>query len=163
VPRLVYLTGWALLLVAGAFLLTDWLVRQPPLGLKARCEKMLAMQTGIYNGTKAVARAIDANAGKKPSRLNREDALALADEQKTIAHEASQVIRMLEAEGSAVAFCEVFTQVRDDMKRVQHRLNGADAGKATQAIQEDIIDTLREMIKALEKAIQDLAPPRSGG
>jgi hypothetical protein len=163
VPRLVYLTGWALLLVAGAFLLTDWLLRQPPLGLKARCAKMLAMQIGVYNGTKTVAWASGANAGKQPSRPNWEDALALADEQQAIIREASQAVRMLEGEGSAVAFHEVFTQVRDDMKDVQRRLRGADAGKVTQAIQEDIIDTLREMIKALERAIQDLAPPRLGG
>jgi hypothetical protein len=92
----------------------------------------------------------------------RVSALALADEQRTIVHEASQVIRMLEAEGSAVTFSEVFTLVRDDRRRVQRRLNGADAGKATQAIQEDIIDTLPEMSKSLGKAIGSLAPPRSG-
>jgi hypothetical protein len=162
VPRLVYLGGWALVLLAGAFLLTDRLVRRPP-GLKARCEKMLAMQIRVYNATKAVASGIDANAGKKPSRVNIEDALALSEEQMNIVHEANQAIRVLEAEGSAVAFLEVFTQLRDDMKRVQCRLNDADVGKATQAIQDDIIDTLREMIAALGKTVQETAPLGAGG
>ncbi len=134
--------------------------------LKARCEKMLAMQIQVYNGTKAVARAIDTNEGKKPSRANTQDSLTLSDDEKKIVEEASKAIGMLEAEGSAVAFHEVFTQVRDDMKNVQRRLGAVDVGKVTQAVEQDIIDTLNEMIKALEKAKQDLQnkkPPPGGG
>ena len=59
---------------------------------------------------------------------------------------------MLEAEGSAVAFPEVFQQVREDMKHVQRRLEVTDVGAVTQAIEKDIIDTLKEMIEALKKA-----------
>jgi len=124
--------------------------------LKARCEKMLAMQIQVYNGTKAVARAIEGNGDKKPTRANTQDSIALSDEEKKIVMEASKAIEMLEAEGSAVAFHEVFQQVREDMKHVQRRLGGTDVGKVTQTIEQDIIDTLGEMIKALEKAKQDL-------
>jgi hypothetical protein len=124
--------------------------------LKARCEKMLAMQIQVYNGTKAVARAIDGNADKKATRANTQDSLNLSDDEKKIVEEANKAIGMLEAEGSAVAFHEVFTQVREDMKHVQRRLGAVDVGKVTQAVEQDIIDTLNEMIKALEKAKQDL-------
>jgi len=117
---------------------------------------MLAMQIQVYNGTKAVARAIEGNNDKKPTRANTQDAIALSDEEKKIVFEASKAIEMLEAEGSAVAFHEVFQQVREDMKHVERRLGATDAGKVTQNIEEDIIDTLQEMIKALEKAKQDL-------
>jgi hypothetical protein len=134
--------------------------------LKRACEKMLAMQIQVYNGTKAVARAIDGNNDKKPTRANIQDSLGLSDNEKKIVIEADKAIQMLEAEGSAVAFHEVFTQVRDDMKNVQRRLGSVDVGKVTQAVEQDIIDTLNEMIKALEKAKQELKDKKdakSGG
>src|SRR5205807_2199900 len=52
--------------------------------LKARCEKMLAMQIQVYNGTKAVARAIDGNTDKKPNRANTQDSINLSDDEKKI-------------------------------------------------------------------------------
>ena len=39
------------------------------------------------------------------------------------------------------------------MKNVVSRLNRADVGKVTQVIEQDIIDTLRDMIDALKKAV----------
>ncbi|MCC6421674.1 MAG: hypothetical protein IT429_25935 [Gemmataceae bacterium] len=129
--------------------------------LKARCEKMLAMQIQVYNGTKAVARSIEGNADKKATRANIQDSLGLSDEEKKIVLEASKAIEMLEAEGSAVAFHEVFTQVREDMKQVQRRLGTTDVGKVTQAVEQDIIDTLQEMIKALEKAKKEMDDKKS--
>ncbi len=133
--------------------------------LKSRCEKMLAMQIAVLNGTTGVDRAIAANADKKPTRANIQDSFGLSDEEKKIINEASQAITLLEAEGSAVAFHEAFTQVREDMKHVQRRLGVTDVGKVTQAIEQDIIDTLKEMIKALEKKQQEMKdqkPPKDG-
>jgi hypothetical protein len=52
------------------------------------------------------------------------------------------------------------------MRHVQKRLGVTDVGKVTQAVEQDIIDTLNEMIKALEKAKQELQnkkPPKDGG
>lgn len=111
---------------------------------------MWMVQLRVYNGTKALALGIEGNAGKKPSRPNRADALALAGEQLKAVHEADLAIRMLEAEGSAIALHEVFIQVRIDMKHVEKRLWVADVGKVNLALQQDIIDTLWEMIRALE-------------
>jgi hypothetical protein len=160
--RLTYLTGWALVAVTGAFLLTNWLLPpRPPLDLTARCKQMRAMQIRVYNGTRAVAQAVEANADKKPSPENIQDALALADAQQQVINEANQAIQMLEAEGSAVAFHEVFAQLRDDMKTVQRRLEVADVGKVNQLLQQDIIDILREMIWALKKPVSDIATEKS--
>ena len=73
---------------------------------------------------------------------------------------------MLEAEGSAVAFPEVFQQVREDMKHVQRRLDVTDVGVVTQAIERDIIASLTEMIEALKKKQDDMKdkkdPPKPG-
>lgn len=139
--------------------------------LQQRCEKMLAMQIAVYNGTVGVDGSILNNADKKANRENQAESLKLSDNEKDIVHEATKAIELLEAEGSAVAFPLVFEQVREDMKHVQRRLDVTDVGKVTQAIEQDIIDTLKEMIDALKKAKKELddkknpppGEPKAGG
>jgi hypothetical protein len=116
---------------------------------------MLAMQIEVYEGTVRVDKTIGANPDKKPSRAEEQRALQLADREEAIVLEANKAIQILEAEGSAVAFPEVFIQVRDDMKIVARRLGRADVGSVTQITEQDIIATLKDMIEALKKAQQD--------
>src|SRR5262249_3681091 len=108
----------------------------------------------VQAGTIRVFKAIEATPGKKPSRLNEQDSLRLSDQEKEIIVEANKAIEMIRDEGSAVAFAEVFNQVRDDMIDVQRRLEKIDVGTVTQAVEQDIIDMLKEMIEALKKAQQ---------
>jgi len=117
---------------------------------------MLAMQIEVHSGTEQVSKAIEQLADKKPARENQIESARLSDKEKDIVGEASNAIELLQAEGSAVAFPEVFQQVREDMKHVQRRLDITDVGQVTQAIEKDIIDTLKEMIDALKKARKDL-------
>jgi hypothetical protein len=124
--------------------------------LEARCQKMLSMQINVQDGTIRVARDIDKNADKKATRDQEHQSLKLSDQEKDIVTEATKAMEMLEAEGSAVAFPEVFQQMREDMKNVQRRLGVVDVGKVTQGTEQDIIDTLKEMIEALKKARQEL-------
>src|SRR5207302_4876270 len=134
--------------------------------LQARCEKMLAMQTLVLSGTEGIFKVVEAVADKQPTRQNKLDSLKLSDNEKDIVIEANKAIEMLEAEGSAVAFPEVFQQVRQDMMHVQRRLEITDVGVVTQAIEKDIIETLKEMIEALKKARQEMeaqkSPPSAG-
>jgi hypothetical protein len=117
---------------------------------------MLAMQIGVYNSTKGVDAAVKQNPDKQPNRENKQDSLKLSDTEGEIVVEARKAIEVLEAEGSAVAFPEVFQQVRDDMIHVQRRLGVSDVGEVTQTIEQDIIDSLKEMIEALKKAKEEL-------
>jgi hypothetical protein len=134
--------------------------------LQARCEKMLAMQIQVLAGTEQVFAKIQLHKDKQADNFDKRDSLKLSDDEKEIVVEATKAIEMLEAEGSAVAFPEVFKQVREDMKHVQRRLGVVDTGVVTQAIERDIIDTLKEMIEALKKARQELdkgkKPPPPG-
>lgn len=124
--------------------------------LQARCEKMLDLQMKVLAGTEGVFKVVDTSADKKPTRQNQQDSLKLSDTEKEIVVEATKAIEMLEAEGSAVAFPEVFQQVRQDMMHIQRRLEITDVGLVTQAIEKDVIDTLKEMIEALKKSRQEL-------
>jgi hypothetical protein len=131
--------------------------------LQARCEKMLMMQQQVLGGTQDTEKVIQRNSDKKPTRENKLEALKLADKEKEIVQEANKCIDILEAEGSAVAFPEVFQQIRQDMIHVQKRLEITDVADVTQGIERDIIDTLKEMIEALKKARQENSEPSKGG
>ncbi|MFO0866338.1 MAG: hypothetical protein U0744_17125 [Gemmataceae bacterium] len=112
-------------------------------------------------GLKASPNRSPDNPNTETTREHKQDALRLSDREGEIVLEASKAIEMLEAEGSAVAFPEVFQQVREDMKSVQRRLGTADVGNLTQEIEKDIIASLKEMIDALKKAKQDLEDKKS--
>lgn len=129
--------------------------------LQARCEEMLAMQVAVYQGTKQVAQTVTEHVDKKPERVDEQKSLQLSDREGDIIKKANQAIELLEAEGSAVAFPEVFYQVRDDMGNVQRRLSKVDVGEVTQVIEQDIIQTLKEMIDALKKQRQDMEARKS--
>jgi hypothetical protein len=131
--------------------------------LQARCEKMLAMQISVLAGTEAVDKGIAAMADKQPTREQKQDSLKLSDREGDIVLEASKAIELLEAEGSAVAFPEVFQQVREDMKHVQRRLGITDVAEVTQGIERDIIDSLKEMIEALKKQRKESESKGGGG
>lgn len=126
--------------------------------LQARCEKMLMMQQQVLAGTEDLDKVIQKNSDKKPTAFNKRDGLKLSDQEKDIVQEANKCIDILEAEGSAVAFPEVFQQIRQDMIHVQKRLELTDSGVLTQNIEKDIIENLKEMIDALKKARQDNQP-----
>ena len=129
--------------------------------LQLRCERMLQMQTEVYEQTVRVDRAIQENPDHKPTRANEQRSLQLSDREDKIAVEADQAIQLLREEGSAVAFPEVFMQVRDDMRIVARRLGKADVSAVTQVIEKEIINTLTEMIDALKKAQKNLQNRRN--
>jgi hypothetical protein len=131
--------------------------------LEQRCNRMLQMQIEVHHGTVRVDRDIQETPEKTAARVHEQRALQLSDQEEKIVQEADKAIQLLEAEGSAVAFPEVFTQVRDDMRNVARRLGKADVGSVTQVIEEDIINTLKEMIEALKKAQQNIQARKSQG
>ena len=140
--------------------------------LQGRCEKMLAMQIAVKDGTVALDKIITGNPDKKSSRAEDQKALELSDKEDEISKEANKALSLIEAEGSAVAFAEVFKQVLGDMNTTAGRLRRADVGEVTVAIENDIIDALKEMVAALKKARKDNQepkppmppmPPSSGG
>ena len=89
-------------------------------------------------------------ADQKAIDLATSQAEAKLSEQKII-DEADRALGLLKNDGTAVAFAEMFSMVRQDMGRVQKRLNETDTGKVTVAIEDDIIGRLKDMVDALKK------------
>jgi hypothetical protein len=79
----------------------------------------------------------------------------LSGREAEIVVEADKALALLREEGSAVAFPEAVSQVSDDMRQLVRRLQEAKVGQITQAIEEDVIAALEEIIEALKQAIED--------
>jgi predicted RNase H-like nuclease (RuvC/YqgF family) len=111
---------------------------------------MLKKQVFVYDGTVNVFTLAKNNDGKLTrEQAQRSNDLSITEDE--IVKMANVAIGLLEAEGSAIAFAEVFKQVRDDMTKVSKRLKNSDVGQVTQNIERDIIESLKEMIDALKK------------
>ncbi len=121
--------------------------------LQKRCEKMLQMQEIVNANSKRINQRIYALG--KAEREDEINANRLSEDEDKIITEADYAIGIIEAEGTAVAFTEVFHQVRNDMMQVSRRLRRVDLGPETLAIEEDIVTTLKEMIEALKKQQQE--------
>src|SRR5207244_3947002 len=121
--------------------------------------RMFDMQTTVRNGT--VMLATELNEGGDRAALE-EKIQQLADDQDTIALEAHRATRLLEEQGSTLALPEIFYQLRRDMISAASRLRRLDVGVVTQAIQQDILDTVRETSDAIKKARRPSEPAGSG-
>jgi hypothetical protein len=125
--------------------------------LAARFRKMLAAQIKVYDGTMRLDRVPatdrDHNDEIEAGKLSREESL--------IAREADRAFLLLREEGSSVAFPETVSLMRDDMHQVTRRLTDLKVGEITQSLEQDIIESLEEMIAALEMAMKDLEKKRT--
>ena len=124
-------------------------------GLEARCNRMLQLQTAVYEATKLIDSAVQKAGGTKAT-ADIQKAQSQADREREIVVEADKTLDLLKAEGSAVAFAGVLQEVRVDMAGVQQRLTGADVGAVTQEVESNIIALLKEMAAALKKQQQDM-------
>jgi ClpP class serine protease len=113
---------------------------------------MLEAQVEVYEGTKRADRVPreqrDRDSEIEAGRLSRKEAV--------IVTEADKALAILHEEGTAVAFPEAVTDMRDDMEQVVVRLAQAKVGEITQGVEEDIIVALEELIAALQKAQKDM-------
>jgi hypothetical protein len=134
--------------------------------LEARCKYMLQLQIEVYEGTVATDKSIKATPDLKPTRADHHRSQQLSEKEGEIVKEAKRAIGLLEADNTAVAFTEVFRQLKEDMELVQNRLGKTDVGSFTQQTEQEIIQTLKDMIEALQKQRQEIkagqAPPSQG-
>src|SRR5262249_49597842 len=67
---------------------------------------------------------------------------------------AAKALTLLREEGSSIAFPEAVEQMRDDMLTVVGRLERFDVAELTQGIERDIIESLEELVEALQKEME---------
>ncbi|MBY0233139.1 MAG: hypothetical protein K2W96_27970 [Gemmataceae bacterium] len=127
--------------------------------LLARAKRMLKLQVPIRDGLEDLYLDIRKTSDEKATTAHGARANKLADAQTEPIREAEGALKLLADEGDAHAFLEVMGQLRTDMESLRARLDNVDVGKVSQRIADDIVETLKEMIAALEKAIDQNQPP----
>ena len=114
--------------------------------LQERWQTMLDRQIAVSEGTRDLHRVIQGNPNRKPRPDDIQAALKLAAKQKEIVIEVTKVSDRLKGVDSAVVFNEVVHSLRQDMERLQQRLMNGDVGTDSQTLEQDIIETLRDMV-----------------
>ena len=74
----------------------------------------------------------------------------LAGDQKIIATAAGRALLLLKEDGTSIAFPVTVEEMQQDMFQVANRLSAAKVNTVTQEIEADIVETLNELIEALE-------------
>ena len=123
--------------------------------IETRLRKMLSIQKIINQGTIRLDKIETA----KRTRSDELRSVELSRKEKELVKQANAALAVLKEEGSAVAFPEALTEVREDMKTVTNLLARADTGEFTQSVEKDIVTTLEEMVEALQKEQQNKSKP----
>lgn len=124
--------------------------------LEGRFRQMLEGQLKIYESTKR----LDKIPGEQRTRDVDIQAGKLGLDETKLSLDADRALLLLREEGSSVAFPETVEMIRDDMQTVAERLSSTKIDRVTQGIEEEIIQSLEELIAALQKAQQDLKEKR---
>ena len=122
--------------------------------LEARFAKMLVLQLQIHVDTIGLSKTPTKAWTVKHFGRSRE----LSVQEDAIADESGKALTLLKEEGSSVAFPKGVEQVRDDMLAIAHRLSGNDVAQLTQSMERDVIESLEEMVAALQAEIEKRKP-----
>jgi hypothetical protein len=120
--------------------------------LEARFQEMLRLQLQINAETTRLDKVPADQRGSSHATKSTD----LSRDQRDNALEADRALILLKEEGSSVAFPEAVEQMRDNMLTVAGRLEDADTGETTQLIEQLIVETLDEMILALQKELEKM-------
>ncbi|HTU26190.1 MAG TPA: hypothetical protein VMF30_12370, partial [Pirellulales bacterium] len=126
--------------------------------LEARFRKMLEMQNQVNTGTQR----LDKVPQEERDHDDEIEAGRLSRQEAAIVVEANKALAVLHDEGSAVAFPEAVTDLRDDMEQVVVRLAQSKVDGLTQGLEHDIVVSLEEMIAAFHTAQKQKGPPPKG-
>lgn len=115
--------------------------------LEDRFREMLARQIQINQNT--------ADLDKKgvPNWTRTEELLAgtLAQGERDLAGEGSKALNILREEGTTLVFPQIVEQLVADLNDAGARIAGKDVAAATQQLQADIVETLKELIEAVQQ------------
>lgn len=127
--------------------------------LEVRFRELASKQRSINTGTVEVDQV-----GK--DKFTRAEELKLADlsvKQNSLSEQAAGCVHILDEEGTTIAFPRIVEQITTDMKQVALRLGELQSGALTQSIQQDILDSLEQMLEAIKKLQKENEQQDGGG
>lgn len=120
--------------------------------LEARFQRMLLVQTEIHDGTKVLAGVPKADWLNENFGRCRE----LARQQLELARECGRTVLLLREDGSAAAILLAVEDIEKDMNSVAGWLEAADVSELTLSVQQDILESLRQLIETTQKELQNM-------
>ncbi|HAU39207.1 MAG TPA: hypothetical protein DCX07_16025, partial [Phycisphaerales bacterium] len=117
--------------------------------IDAMLERILKTQQGLSSQTKETfAKRLSDGEYARAEQIKLKE---LSDGEGRLRDDAAKVLEMLRKEGSTVVFPVVLEQVGKDLASVQNLLARREAGKLTQAMQQEIEKSLQELIDSIRK------------
>lgn len=117
--------------------------------LESRFQKLRKAQMQVNAETVRLEKSATEDRSRHTDR-----AVVLSRDEREIIVDAEKALSLLKEEGSSVAFPEAVEQMRDNMETVAQRLNGGDTASTTQVLEDLIVETLDEMILAMQQEME---------
>jgi len=129
--------------------------------LERRFQRMLQQQTRIFKETLSLhLRLRDA---PTPPRAVVDKAQQLANGETELSGEAEKVLDILREEGTTVVIPDVVEDMKRDLDGLAVRLRKLDAGEYTQQVQQDVMETLRELLEVIKEELDRRQGGQGGG
>ncbi len=120
--------------------------------LEARFQRMLAAETQIQEGTVSLAATPQKDWLDQYYGRCRE----LAQQQTELAGECAQTVNLLREDGTSVSILLAVEDIEADMGSVSGWLQESKVGDLTQSVQNDIIESLKQLIETTQKEMQEM-------
>lgn len=120
--------------------------------LEARFQRMLSLQTQIYEDTVALGSTVRAEWLNTAITGCRE----LSQQQADLTRECSLTVGLLREDGTSVSILIAVEDIESDMKTVASRLQQTKAAELTQSMQTDVIEALKELIETAQKEMEEM-------
>jgi len=120
--------------------------------LEARFQRMLIAETQIQEGTVSLAATPQKDWLDQYYGRCRE----LAQQQTELASECAQTVNLLREDGTSVSILLAVEDIEADMGSVSGWLQESKVGDLTQSVQNDIIESLKQLIETTQKEMQEM-------
>ncbi|MDG1895941.1 MAG: hypothetical protein P8J37_13630 [Fuerstiella sp.] len=120
--------------------------------LEARFQRMLALQTQIYESTLDLAATPRNEWADNAVSLCRD----LSQQQAELTQQCSQTTGLLREDGTSVSILVAVEDIEFDMGSVAARLQDTKIGSLTQSMQTDVIEALKELIEATQREMEEM-------
>jgi hypothetical protein len=127
--------------------------------LEARFQRLLAAETQIQEGTVSLAATPQKDWLDQYYGRCRE----LAQQQTELASECAQTVNLLREDGTSVSILLAVEDIEADMGSVSGWLQESKVGDLTQSVQNDIIQSLKQLIGTTQKEMQEMKEQQQEG
>ncbi len=115
--------------------------------MEDRFREMLARQLQINQGTVD----LDKKGVSRWTRTEELQAGTFSQGERDLAADATRALTILRQEGTTLVFPQIVEQLAADLNDAGERIRSRDVGPATQQLQQDIVQTLNELIEAVQQ------------